>query len=396
MSSTEQPFSGFPHIFKQDDVYLEVCCPFCGGNTCAHSPFAFFEDLNAFTGHIGRAHKGNNTNATDLLSQTYNTKLRILSKQDVDKIIAGGGKDVITKKAGVKEKDNGTDAKVVEYSDDYPFVQYPTVFKKGDGTYVELRCSECSGNVVISKGSYASPNPRLVFFAGADAISKHTKQVHKKKASVKWVEANCGTVITAQRFDELKNDQTGKLIPRVDATPAETKENAKIRRKTKEEEARERKRIKEENNQRLLTGQPVVTKGSTEAINSDVDDNENDEDKSFASVTTTTKPAQRKRKINEGERSSSKRVRQATAAGVAFKSINSASDIMSASKEQQDKRARLRGTDGNRVEDSATTMAEYQNQRFGFGYAKGYKSHGWAPFNQRAQASSEDASIEEV
>ncbi|KAK3701878.1 hypothetical protein LTR37_015189 [Vermiconidia calcicola] len=369
MPSAEQPFKEFP---------------------------VFFAKLSSFTKHVGTIHKTQTITMDELLQTASNPKLRVLTPGEVDKIKEGNGKEVIKKKAAVTGKNDGAEARVVAYPKGCPLPKYSTIVQKDDGTYVELRCSECNGKSNHLRGQNTSRKPRLEFLKGAAGMTGHINQAHGMEVNEEWVKANCGLAITAQKLGELKNDQTGKLIDKVDATPAETKEKREEWIREQEEKAKELKKSKEENRESQLTQQPAVTDDSTGTVGSDDLGDADEEDGTSPRLTSTTKPAQTKRKINDGEGGAGKRVRQPLGANDALVVINSAPQIMSTIKELQDKRAHLRGTDGNRVEDSATTMAEYQNQRFGFGYAKGYKSHGWAPFNQRPQASSEDASIEEV
>lgn len=205
-----QPFGHLPHIILLNNIYYELACPDCGGNVRSDSPHASYNQLKYFPQHVNRIHGGDVRKAEDFIGKYQH---RQLTSGEVQKIQAGDIGEVILKKPVVSKDGEMAQVKV---SGSIILPHYPTIAQKEDNSYVDLACCFCDGNARPARGSLAKP--KLVFLNGIDGLRQHIVQSHQKvEGDSRWMLENCGTPVTAAKFQQLKTDTTSQMIEKVEA-----------------------------------------------------------------------------------------------------------------------------------------------------------------------------------
>ncbi|KAI7084450.1 hypothetical protein KC356_g6742 [Hortaea werneckii] len=213
----EQPYSGFPTTILYRDSYLLVECPECGGNARSDPPNHFYEQPYCFGSHLRKVHNIGDGTATYLF-ENYWQDFQVLSGSDLSDLNSGDFK--LPRKPVVKK--HGDHAQEVKSKNTSIVLEkYPTVAQKPDGTYVELSCCFCDGgNSLIRRGGRgARGEPPLIYARGVRGLWTHIGLAHKAQAGrsskgLHWLLEHCGKPISEERFQQLKKDHTGELIPK--------------------------------------------------------------------------------------------------------------------------------------------------------------------------------------
>lgn len=229
-STFEQSYSGFPSIILYRDSYLLVECPECGGNARSDPPNHFYEQPYCFSLHLKKVHNIGDGTATYLF-ENYWQDFQVLSASDLSDLDNGDFK--LPRKPVVKK--HGEHAQEVKSKNTSIVLEkYPTVAQKPDGTYVELSCCFCDGgNSLIRRGGRgARGQPPLIYARGVRGLWTHIGLAHKAQAGriskdLHWLLEHCGKTISEERFQQLKKDHTGELIPKKEMLVTEPKQHFK-------------------------------------------------------------------------------------------------------------------------------------------------------------------------
>ncbi|GAB1738755.1 hypothetical protein NU219Hw_g3549t1 [Hortaea werneckii] len=225
-STFEQPYSSFPSIVLYRDSHLLVECPGCGGNARSDPPNHFYEQPYCFGVHLRKVHNIGDGTASYVF-ENYWQSFRVLSASDLSDLQSGDFK--LSRKPVVKKHgDYAQEVKSKKTS--IVLEKYPTVAKKPDGTYVELSCCFCDGgNALIRRGGKgARGQPPLIYARGVRGLSSHIAQAHNAEAGASskdlcWLFERFGKPISEERFQQLKKDNTGGLIPKKEMLVTENK-----------------------------------------------------------------------------------------------------------------------------------------------------------------------------
>ncbi|KAI7489489.1 hypothetical protein KC351_g1253 [Hortaea werneckii] len=199
------------------DSYLLVGCPECGGNARSDPPNHFYDQPYCFGLHLRKVHNIGDGTSTYLF-ENYWQDFQVLSTSDFSELDSGDFK--LPRKPVVKK--HGKHAQEVKSRNTSVVLEkYPTVAQKLDGTYVELYCCFCDGgNSLIRRGGRgARGEPPLIYARRVRGLRVHIGQAHSTKAgdnpkNLDWLFVHCGKPISDERFQQLKKDNTGGLIPK--------------------------------------------------------------------------------------------------------------------------------------------------------------------------------------
>lgn len=216
-STFEQPCSTFPSIILHRDRHLLVECPESGGNARSDPPNHFYEQPHCFGLHLRKVHNIGDGTAMNLL-ENYWQSFQVLSPSDPSDLESGDFK--LPRKLVVKK--HGEHAQEVKCKNTTIVLEeYPTVARKPYSTYDELSCCfRDGGNAVIRRGGRgARGKPPLTYARGVRGLSSHIAQAHNIEAGgsskdLHWLFEHCGKPISEERFQQLKKDSTGGLIPK--------------------------------------------------------------------------------------------------------------------------------------------------------------------------------------
>ncbi|KAI6870848.1 hypothetical protein KC323_g2133 [Hortaea werneckii] len=225
-STFEQPYSSFPSIILYRNSYVLVECPECGGNARSDPPNHFYEQPYCFGLHLRKVHNIGDGTATYVF-ENYWQDFQVLSVSDLSELSSGDFK--LPRKPVVKK--HGEHAQEVKSTNTSVVLEkYPTVAKKPDGTYVELSCCFCDGgNSLIRRGGRgARGKPPLIYARGVRGLRVHIGQAHSTKAGdnpklLDWLFEHCGKPISDERFQQLRKDNTGGMIPKKEMLVTEHK-----------------------------------------------------------------------------------------------------------------------------------------------------------------------------
>lgn len=165
------------------------------------------------------------------LFEKYGQSFQVLSLGDLSDLEIGDFK--LPRKPVVKK--HGEHAQEVTCKNTTIVLEeYPTVARKPDSTYVELCCCFCDGGNALTRrgGRSAKGQPPLIYARGVRGLSSHIAQAHNTEAEgsskdLHWLFKRCGKPINEQRFQQLKKDNMGGLIPKKEMLVTEHKRHFK-------------------------------------------------------------------------------------------------------------------------------------------------------------------------
>jgi hypothetical protein len=176
-----------PHP-KEKKIWIQVHCPICKGNTRGDG--FWFKGVMGAKRHMRLAHKevcNNNTNTTifgeDAVSRLIERRYTAAEFDD----LKNGRIPAPIAKLGTTETVDKSFQENDEIKAYMAFDKYPTIIRRSDREWVELRCPKCNGNCINGK-----------YMRGVDAFRQHLEHDHHKpvpgdQIPAAWVVKRCET-----------------------------------------------------------------------------------------------------------------------------------------------------------------------------------------------------------
>ena len=171
-------------VWRNDDIWVELRCPICA--TIVDEKGNLINGVLGFKDHLIQSHDYPLLQDDSVLRMCT---VRQFSREHIEAILKESAyatsvaKDHRVQRAGEMNVSSATNR---EISLSAWIAKWPNVFRRADGTYVELRCGICGANARKNSGKRDGMPSITSFFKGPVSFAYHLRRIHDEAYDKKF------------------------------------------------------------------------------------------------------------------------------------------------------------------------------------------------------------------